>query len=68
MIIAIYPITGLITYLLYAQDKNQATQGKWRISEKTLHFWEFIGGWIGGFIAQNILHHKSKKSSYQSVY
>ena len=66
--IAIYPITGLITYLLYAQHKNQATLGKWRISEKNLHFWEFIGGWIGGFIAQNILHHKSKKSSYQSVY
>jgi uncharacterized membrane protein YsdA (DUF1294 family)/cold shock CspA family protein len=65
---AVYPITGLITYWLYAQDKQQATNGNWRTSEKTLHFWELIGGWIGGFIAQNILHHKSKKSSYQSVY
>ncbi|TAE52183.1 MAG: DUF1294 domain-containing protein [Nostocales cyanobacterium] len=33
-----------------------------------MHFWELIGGWMGGVIAQNILHHKSKKSSYQIVY
>jgi uncharacterized membrane protein YsdA (DUF1294 family)/cold shock CspA family protein len=66
--IAVYPITGLITYLLYRYDKKQATNGKWRTPESTLHFWELMGGWMGGFIAQNILHHKSRKSSYQLVY
>lgn len=65
---AVYPITGLITYLFYAHDKKQATNENWRIPEQNLYFWELIGGWIGGFIAQNTLHHKSKKSSYQSVY
>lgn len=66
--LAVYPITGLITYLFYAHDKKQAANGNWRTPENTLHFWELIGGWMGGFIAQNILNHKSKKSSYQIVY
>ena len=65
---AVYPITGLVTYWFYAHDKKQANNENWRIPEQTLHFWELIGGWIGGFIAQNTLHHKSKKSSYQSAY
>ena len=65
---AVYPITGLVTYWFYAHDKKQANNENWRIPEQTLHFWELIGGWIGGFIAQNTLHHKSEKSSYQSVY
>jgi uncharacterized membrane protein YsdA (DUF1294 family)/cold shock CspA family protein len=66
--IVIYPLTSLITYCFYAHDKKRATGGGWRVSEKTLHFCELIGGWSGAFIAQNTLNHKSKKSSYQLVF
>ncbi|HEY9696929.1 MAG TPA: DUF1294 domain-containing protein [Trichocoleus sp.] len=56
---------SLLTYLLYAEDKLRAKRGERRISEKNLHLAEMMGGWIGAFIAQRNLNHKSKKRSYQ---
>nr|WP_242018399.1 DUF1294 domain-containing protein [Pseudanabaena sp. FACHB-1998] len=56
---------SLITFNLYAADKYQANHGKWRTSEITLHSFEFLGGWLGGFIAQKMLRHKNIKKSYQ---
>jgi uncharacterized membrane protein YsdA (DUF1294 family) len=38
------------------------------VSEKTLHLCELMGGWLGAFIAQQKLHHKSSKLSYQVVF
>lgn len=64
----IYPIISLLTFFLYAHDKSRAKLDHRRIPEKTLHLLEFFGGWIGGFIAQRTLKHKSIKSSYQFVF
>ena len=61
----LYPAMSVLTYALYASDKSHAEREKWRISEHNLHLCEFAGGWLGGFIAQRRLHHKSKKKSYQ---
>lgn len=64
----LYPIMSWLTFTLYANDKARAKQGKWRISENTLHLCELAGGWIGAFVAQRRLRHKSRKYSYQLVY
>lgn len=64
----LYPVMSLLTFALYANDKSRAKEGKWRISERTLHLCELAGGWLGGFIAQQKLRHKSIKSSYQTVF
>ncbi|MBE9037687.1 DUF1294 domain-containing protein [aff. Roholtiella sp. LEGE 12411] len=64
----LYPIMSLITFRLYADDKSRAKQGRWRVPEKTLHLCELMGGWLGAFIAQQKLHHKSSKLSYQVVF
>ncbi len=64
----LYPVMSLFTYSLYAKDKARAKQKKWRISEQTLHLCELAGGWLGGFIAQRMLRHKSKKESYQAEF
>jgi uncharacterized membrane protein YsdA (DUF1294 family)/cold shock CspA family protein len=61
----LYIWMSLITFNLYADDKYQANRRQWRTSEATLHLFEFLGGWIGGFIAQKMLHHKNIKKSYQ---
>jgi uncharacterized membrane protein YsdA (DUF1294 family)/cold shock CspA family protein len=63
-----YPVMSLVTFVLYKDDKFRAKQGKWRISENTLHLCELAGGWLGGFIAQRRLHHKISKKSYQSEF
>jgi uncharacterized membrane protein YsdA (DUF1294 family)/cold shock CspA family protein len=61
----LYPVMSVLTYALYANDKFRAKQGNWRIPEKSLHLCELTGGWLGGFVAQRRLHHKSTKKSYQ---
>ncbi|NMG60284.1 DUF1294 domain-containing protein [Geitlerinema sp. P-1104] len=61
----IYPLMSLVTFKLYAEDKSRAQQKRWRIPENTLHLSELAGGWLGGFIAQQRLRHKSSKRSYQ---
>lgn len=63
-----YPVLSLITFFLYSDDKSRAQDGQWRTSEKTLHLCEMMGGWLGGFIAQRKLRHKSTKQEYQVVF
>ena len=64
----VYPVMSLITFAMYADDKARAKRGGWRTSEKTLHLCEFAGGWLGVFVAQRRLRHKSSKKSYQQVF
>lgn len=64
----LYPVMSFITFGLYADDKSRAQQGRWRTQENTLHLCEFMGGWLGGFVAQQKLRHKSSKVSYQVVF
>ncbi|ODG98176.1 DNA-binding protein [Nostoc sp. KVJ20] len=64
----LYPVMSLITFGLYADDKFRAQEGRWRRQENTLHLCEFMGGWLGAFVTQQKLHHKSSKVSYQVVF
>lgn len=64
----LYPAMSLVTYALYADDKSRAKRKDWRTSEQTLHLCELAGGWLGGFIAQRVLRHKSQKESYQAAF
>lgn len=64
----LYPTMSVLTFFLYADDKSRAKKGSWRISEQTLHLCELLGGWLGGFVAQRKLHHKSSKKSYQTEF
>jgi uncharacterized membrane protein YsdA (DUF1294 family)/cold shock CspA family protein len=66
--LVVYPVMSLVTYFLYADDKSRAKRKDWRTSEQTLHLCELGGGWLGGFIAQRILRHKSQKESYQAMF
>ncbi|MBW4488389.1 MAG: cold shock and DUF1294 domain-containing protein [Trichocoleus desertorum ATA4-8-CV12] len=64
----LYPVMSLITFCLYATDKSRAQQKQWRVPENTLHFCELLGGWLGGFVAQQKFRHKTRKTSYQIVF
>lgn len=64
----LYILMSLITFALYAQDKTYAQNGAWRIPEIILHLCEMLGGWIGAFIAQHTLRHKSRKAPYQLTF
>ncbi|EGR1584654.1 DUF1294 domain-containing protein [Vibrio parahaemolyticus] len=67
LFIAAYILMSIVTYVMYAIDKNAAQKGKWRTSENTLHLLSLLGGWMGALYAQNQLRHKSKKQPFKSI-
>lgn len=64
---ALYLLTSLVTFIVYARDKSAARNNQWRIRENTLHALGLVGGWPGALIAQTTLRHKSRKSSFALV-
>ena len=63
-----YFILSIITGVMHLWDKNQAVRGKWRVQEKTLHSFEFLGGWPGAFLAMRTVNHKLAKRKYMLVF
>ena len=59
-----YAVNSLLTFLFYGEDKYLARYKYWRIPEKCLHLWEFLGGWPGALAAQRAFRHKSSKVSF----
>jgi uncharacterized membrane protein YsdA (DUF1294 family)/cold shock CspA family protein len=60
-----YVFMAGISIYLYSRDKQAALFGWWRISERTLLTVDFLGGIIGGLLAQHRYHHKKSKQSFQ---
>jgi uncharacterized membrane protein YsdA (DUF1294 family)/cold shock CspA family protein len=65
---AVYVVLSLACFVLYARDKAAARVGTWRTSENTLQIVALIGGWPGAILAQQILHHKNRKESFQAMF
>lgn len=53
---------------MYALDKSAAKKGGQRTPEKTLHLLSLGGGWPGAMYAQQLLRHKSSKTSFRIVF
>ena len=47
---------------------NELQENCTRIPEVLLHWLEFLGGSPAAFIAQRIVHHKLRKSSFMATY
>lgn len=68
----IYAVTlaamSVVTWVVFAWDKRRAKKKGWRVSERTLHTLELLGGWPGAWLAMRWLRHKSRKRSYRRVF
>jgi uncharacterized membrane protein YsdA (DUF1294 family)/cold shock CspA family protein len=62
--LALYYCASLITYRVYARDKLAAQNGSRRTPESRLHLLSLLGGWPGALIAQTLLRHKTRKTSF----
>ena len=58
-------LMNVVTFVLYAYDKQCSKQGKWRIPEFTLLSFSLLGGGLGAFIGMHILHHKTLHKKFQ---
>ena len=68
LILGLYIMASLATFLWYAKDKSAARKGAWRTPESTLHLMSLVGGWPGALIAHQMLRHKSKKQPFRLIF
>ena len=68
LLVGVPAVVSIYTFFAYRSDKRRAQAGEWRIPESTLHTAELLGGWPGGFLAQQAFRHKTSKSSFQFTF
>jgi uncharacterized membrane protein YsdA (DUF1294 family) len=61
---ALYAVASAVCFIAYALDKSAARKGRRRTPERTLLLLGLAGGWPGGLAAQQLLRHKSSKTSF----
>lgn len=57
-----------LCFAAYGLDKRRAAADRWRISEATLQWLAFFGGWPGGLLAQRTFRHKTHKLKFQLLF
>ena len=57
-------LINLIGFFAFWVDKRKAQKGKWRIPEKRLFLFAFLGGGIGCSIGMKVFRHKTKHLSF----
>jgi uncharacterized membrane protein YsdA (DUF1294 family)/cold shock CspA family protein len=62
--LVLYYGASIVTYGVYARDKTAAQNAGRRVPESTLHLMSLVGGWPGALIAQVLLRHKTRKTSF----
>jgi len=59
---------NLIAFCLFGIDKRRAIKGTSRIPERRLHFFGFIGGFVGGYGGMAFFRHKTQKTSFKVAF
>lgn len=59
-------IINIATWAAFADDKQRARQGAWRVPESLLLSLSFLGGSGGALLAQRLLRHKTRKEPFAS--
>jgi uncharacterized membrane protein YsdA (DUF1294 family) len=57
----------LLAFALMFFDKRAAENGGWRVPERTLLLWAFLGGAIGAKLAQSRFRHKTRKQPFGTL-
>lgn len=64
----LYLAMSAVTFVAYARDKRAARARGSRTPEATLHLLGLSGGWPGARLAQQIVRHKTAKTSFKVVF
>ncbi len=60
ILLYVFGAISLVTLVLYGVDKIKAKLGAWRIPEKVLLLFSFLGGGLGGTLGMLLFHHKTR--------
>lgn len=66
-ILIYFVFINVVSFILFFLDKEKAKRDKWRIKERTLHSFSFLGGAIGSIAAMKLFHHKTKKKVFVAI-
>ncbi len=66
--VGVYALMSVATLVAYVRDKGAARAGRRRTPETWLHGLEFLGGWPGALVGQQLFRHKNAKVGYQVVF
>jgi Predicted membrane protein len=67
IVIAVFVLLNIISFMMYLSDKKKAIKGKRRTPEKTLLIISFIGP-FGAAAGMSYARHKTKKTKFKLVY
>ena len=67
-VLGFYVALNLVVLFLFMADKHKAKKNQRRISERTLLLVGFLGGGIGGLLAQRLFRHKTQKGYFTITY
>lgn len=57
-------VINIYVFALMGYDKRQAIKKRSRIPEANLLFMGIVGGGLGGLIARQVFHHKTRKKKF----
>lgn len=55
-----YAAISIVAFIPYGADKAKAKRNAWRIPEKVLLGFSFLGGAVGGILGMLLFRHKTK--------
>lgn len=65
VIFAYFVFINLAAFILYSYDKYKSTKGtQQRVSEKELHVFSLLGGFLGATLSMILFSHKVSKSVF----
>ncbi len=64
VILVLFIFINFVTFFVYSVDKWFAIKQKQRISERELHTFALLGGFLGATLSMAIFKHKISKSSF----
>ena len=64
IVLYIFGLFSLVTFMLFGIDKRKAVKHKWRIPESTLLMFSVPGG-VGGLLGMLVFHHKTRKWKFR---
>lgn len=67
-LLAVFGLWNLTVFIFYAVDKWKAIHQRWRIPEKVLLLEALLGGGIGALLAGKLVHHKTRKWYFWTVW
>lgn len=63
-----FVIASIVSFAIHAIDKQAALRGGQRVSERSLLLSAAAGGWPGAALAQQLLRHKTRKTSFRLAF